>query len=207
MELASGGFNGCNSILYCKNASLNEYKWDIESPQQLSFYRKLSDVIYDVETTLTNPNCDDNLSVQDVMDTIRDGSSTVRQYISEYIGFLFNEKQKLEYQLTEPYLKRHPISKEVHQSALDSRHQLNERIEILINSEYVWKVAEIFWIDATENNDSIVITLKFLDVMNKFRGALHSLQSENVIFDSTQYWNLLYQNAIYGQLDVISNEM
>ena len=122
---------------------------------------------------------------------------------------MYDRKDKLSYQLTDDYVKKHNITKQEFDQISDAATKLQQEMEILVNCEYVWNVAEIFWIESSENNNSIVITLKFLDIMNKFRSPTeYDLNNNNNIqVDSDEYWQLLYKNAIYGKLDVILSEI
>ena len=96
VKTASAEFDSSNSIIHFNKNAILEYKYDSPTPQKLSLYRKLSDIVYDVETALNcNDNDDDtindNLSLQQVIDIISNASASIRKYISEYIEFLFNE--------------------------------------------------------------------------------------------------------------------
>ena len=100
LKTASIDFDSSNKILYSNKNAILEYKYDSPTPQKLSLYRKLSDIVYDVETSLNCNNEDDDdddhtinddLSLQQVIDIISNASGLIRKYISEYIEFLFNE--------------------------------------------------------------------------------------------------------------------
>ena len=122
------------------------------------------------------------------------------------IKYKNKRKEKLEYQLTKEYVNKHKISQQEQNNAMKIIKKLGQEFEILINCEYVWNVAEIFWIDSLENNNSIFVTLKFLDVMDKFRSPSEYDISKSQL-DSDNYWKILYKNAIYGKLDIIIKEI
>ena len=94
---ANGNFDASNSITYFSQNqnAICEYQYDIASPQEIRLYRKLSEIIYDVETTLTSSHDNrinnNHLSLQEVVTIIQDASSTSRKYIAQYIEFLYNQ--------------------------------------------------------------------------------------------------------------------
>jgi len=179
-------------------ASIESYQWDISSPQELSLCRKLSDVVHEVESTLTaNDMQPEPMSFSEVVGFIHDASNTVKRYMAEYGDFLWNEEQRLEQQLSHASQVC-----DVSRALQDTK----ATTAILVNCEYVWSVAEIFWIDAAELNHSIRTTLRFLDVMDKFRTP-SSTAMPNQQFDSDAYWRGLYKHAIHGKLDTVSHEL
>ena len=92
LKTASADFDSSNTIIHFNKNAILEYKYDIETPQKISLYRKLSDIVYDVETALDcNDNDNDEDDTIDVIDIISNASASIRKYISEYIEFLFNE--------------------------------------------------------------------------------------------------------------------
>ena len=191
-------------MLHFESTSVHEYEWDVPSPRELLLLRKLSDLVYEVETTFTSHT--EELSTEQALDTILDASSTIRKYISEHIGHLFDERQRMEYRLSEAYRPR--LSRSEFEAASLGLEAMNQKIEILINCEYVWSVAEIFWLDAATTNP-ILMSLKFLDVLSKFRSPTeYDLNGrDDLEFGSDAYWKLLYKNAIFGKLDVVISEI
>ena len=73
--------------MHSKKSAICEYQWSQPSPDELLLYRKLSDITYEVEDTL---NSDDADASQE-HGLIHNASATIRKFLSEYIGNLFDE--------------------------------------------------------------------------------------------------------------------
>jgi len=195
MDPAQGFLDSSHDrVVHCNASEIVERQWDKPDAHELLLMRKLADITYEVEDTLSSGDVDPNdLSVSQPL--IHEASAHIRTALSEYIGHLFDEKSKMEQQLSS-------AASEAERGRVLA---LRDRIDVLITAEYVWNVAEIFWIDAFGHTQPIPTTVAFLEVMSKFRDS--APMDRGVRVGSDRYWASLYRHAVHGQLDEVAAEL